>query len=57
MLKSKEKDKDKEKKESRERQLSNHLIVSKMEYICIINNDALYPPFYLSFSLLTALCD
>lgn len=37
MLKSKEKDKYKEKKESRERQLSNHLIVSKMEYICIIN--------------------
>lgn len=39
--------KDKEKKERRERQLSNHLIVSKMEYICIINNNVLYPPFYL----------
>lgn len=42
MLKSKEKEtrKDTEKRKRRERQPSNHLIVSQTEYICIDNEDA-----------------
>lgn len=57
MLKSKEKEtsKDKGKKERRERQLSNHLIVSQTEYICIVNDNVLYPN--CSVSILTVLCN
>lgn len=57
MLKSKEKEtsKDTGKKESRERQLSNHLIVSQTEYICIVNDNVLYPN--CSVSILTVLCN